>query len=336
MGGQGFSQSTPAVSVATGPATTTSAPQSRAQNRLGNSGVLERQGGAAAQATGVCDPSVVNLPNPVPPNGDLGYYAARNGDFKTRYKECGLRPPSYYLSYGKKYVDRFTLETSSRLTPEGQAWLGRARVNLQLAIENRRQADPADFDRLEKNDAAFTSFAYGTHADAYWNAGLGDLDVFDLANIGLTPDVRDLMAKDGLVQVADIGSRLLGVWGTDAVDYALGDGTTAELVDAAYQGYAVVGEDIDHVFGEGTAANLEDHARELGHDAAGLASGAYDTAAGVVGDGVSQVDSVMGDGWTESTLDSARESASDGADWAEENYRSAEQWAAEVWDGFDI
>ena len=49
MGGQGFSQSTPAVSVAPSAPTTTSAPQSRAQNRLGNSGVLERQGASPAR-----------------------------------------------------------------------------------------------------------------------------------------------------------------------------------------------------------------------------------------------------------------------------------------------
>ena len=136
--------------------------------------------------------------------------------------------------------------------------------------------------------------------------------------------------------MADIGSRLIGVWGTDAIDYAAGDGSTAELVEAAYQGYAVVGQEIDEAFGEGTATNLEDRARELGRDAASLADGAYDTAAEVVSEGVSGVDSVMGENWTESTLDSARTSASDGTDWAEGKYRSAEQWASEGWDGFDL
>jgi hypothetical protein len=329
MGGQTFSQSTPSVATQT-QATGLSRPRSSAQDRVGNAAVQDRTLGAPGAP--VCGPDEVRLPNPVAANGALGYYAARHGDFATRYEGCGLRPPTYYLGYGQKYVTRFTEETSPRLTPEGQAWLVRARVNLQVAIENRREADPADFDRLEKNDAAFTSFAYATHADAYWNAGLGDLSIFDLANIGLTPDTRDLFAFDGLGQVADIGSRLLGTWGESAIDYVAGEGTTAELVDAAYEGFAVVGDGIDEVFGEGTSATLVEHAQELGRDAVDLAQDAHTVASEAVGEGVALVDSYMGEGWTESTVDAGREALSDGADWAEAQVGDAAEWASEVWD----
>lgn len=340
MGAQGFSQTTPAASTSLAPPATTTGPQSQQQNRLGNSGVQQRRqaGGTdgADDTAGVCDPNAIHLASPVPAVGALTYYGARHGDFATRYAACGLTPPTYYLGYGLKYVQRFTTETSPRLTPEGQAWLVRARVNLQVAIEGERARDGEAFDRLEKNDAAFTSFAYGTHADAYWNAGLGDLNLFDLANIGLTPDMKDLLAKDGLLQVVDIGSRLLGTWGTSAIDYVGGEGTTAELVDAAYEGFVVVGDGIDEVFGEGTSQLLMDGASDLGVAAGDLAGDAYDVAADVVNEGVGAVDSVMGEGWTASTANAGLQTASDGADWVEDKYNTATDWAQEVWDGFSF
>ena len=271
---------------------------------------------AAAEATGQCDPNAVKLPGSVAPNGELDYYERRNSDFGTRYAGCGLTPPVYYINYGKKYADRFTNEVSPKLSAQGQAWLGRARVNLQTAIEGRRDADPAAFDELEKNNGAFTAFAYGTHADAYWNAGLGDLPFFDLVVIGLTPDVRDLVAWDGVTQVADIGSRLLGAWGTRFIDFMMGEGTTQQLISAAYSGFQVIGDEIDEVFGAGTAAALVDGAAQLGQDAAVLAHDAYGVASDVVEFGVDAVESVTGEGSVESTIDAGREKLQSGADWA--------------------
>jgi hypothetical protein len=316
---------------------TTSAPttsRDQRQDSLGNNEVQRQvMSGGPGEPSGAGDADPVNLPGSVAADGALSYYRRRHGDFSTRYTDAGLTPPTYYLGYGEKYVGRFTNETNDRLTDEGKAWLVRARVNLQTAIEGRRDADPADFDRLEKNDSAFTSFAYGTHADAYWNAGLGDLGPFDLANIGLTPDVRDLVAFDGLGQVADIGSRLLGTWGEDAIDYVAGDGATDELVDVAYEGFGVVGDGIDEVFGEGTAQALTDGADQLGQDALALAEDAHGVASDVVGEGVDALDSVIGEeGATEAAIDSARETASDLADGAEAGVDSASAWAEEVWD----
>ncbi len=327
MGAQGHSQSTPTTGPAVAPPAVATGGRDRRQDRVGNAGV---QAQLPAVATGSCTPEEAHPPTPVAALGALTYYAARAGDFSARY--CGAKSPTYYFGYGKKYVDRFTLSTGPRLTPEGQAWLARARVNLQTAIEGRLAADPAAFDQLEKNDAALTSFCYGTHADAYWNAGLGDLGLFDLARIGLTPDMRDLLAYDGLLQVADIGSRLLGTWGEAGLDYVAGEGATEDLVSAAYEGYAVVGAGIDEAFGEGTAASLEASARDLGAEAGELAHDAYDVAAEAVGEGVAGVDGVMGEGWTEQTADGAREAAGEGVDWAEGQYESGKAWAQETWD----
>lgn len=330
MGDQTYIPATPVQETPERAATDAQGTRQSAQDRLGNQFIQQNLPGP--DGSGTCDPNEVKLPSPVAPSGALTYYGARHGDFASRYAGCGLTPPTYYLGYGEKYVGRFTNSTAPMLTSEGQAWLARARVNLQVAIENRRQADPLDFDRLEKNDGAFTSFAYGTHADAYWDAGLGELDLFDLATIGTTPDMRDLLAYDGLTQVADIGTRLLGTWGTDAIDWAAGEGTTEDLVNGAYEAFGVIGEDVDYVFGEGTTQSLLEGAESLGEDISVLTHDAYDYAAEQVSDTVDLIDSAMGEGWTEQTVDSGREWVQSGIDTVEGAYHDAEDWASEVWD----
>ena len=281
-------------------------------------------GDSAAQQ--VCGPDTYRRPTPVTPNGDLSYYNRRHNDFVTRYSDCSdISPPDYYLGYGMKYVSRFTNETNQRLTPEGQEWLVRARENLQLAIENLREADERDFDRLEKNNDGFRAFAFGSHPDAYWDAGLGDLSVFDLANIGATPDFADLLAWDGLVQAADIGGRLFSVWGTDAVDYIGGEGATEELVDAMYSGYAVVGDNIDDVFGEGTTDYLEEQAASVGAAAIDLAEDAHEVLAEGASMASDGVDYVFGDGAAAATGAAVRGGINEAADMAE----SAWNW---IWD----
>ena len=127
----------------------------------------------------------------------------------------------------------------------------RVRVGLQVAIEDERASDPAAFDRLERDDAAFTSFAYDTHPEAYWQAGLGELPVGDLANIGLTPDVKDLLAWDGLVQVGDIALRLAMKWGEDGIDALAGEGTTDQMGEALLDGFEMIGAGIDDIAGPG-------------------------------------------------------------------------------------
>src|SRR5262245_31804617 len=106
------------------------------------------------------------------------YYQARHADFLRRHPD--LPPPTYYLAYGKKYADRFAERTHAKMTPAGRAWVLRTRTNLQRAIEAKRTEDPIAFDRLERDDAAFTRFAYLSHAKAYLDAGYLDLPVRDV------------------------------------------------------------------------------------------------------------------------------------------------------------
>ena len=148
-------------------------------------------------------------PSSIPPVGDVSYYKQRNDDFVNRYAGYDFTPPDYYLEYGDKYCNRFTDEmTPSYLMRENLA--NKARVNLQVAIEGYRAENPIAFDSLEKDSTQFRAFAYDTHPQAYWDAGLGNLGILDLIMIGLTPDVGDLVPWEGISQVADIAVRLVG------------------------------------------------------------------------------------------------------------------------------
>lgn len=160
--------------------------------------------------------------------GSLDYYRDRAEDFRRR--NPGMEPPDYYMDYGDKYARRFTNELAPKLSPEGQQWLATARRNLQVAIENRRQQDPAAFAELERNPDAFRAFAYATHADAYLDAGLRNLSPIEMAQVGLTPDAKDLLTRDGVSQVWEVGTRLAGQYARSAGEWI--DRTTQPLQDA--------------------------------------------------------------------------------------------------------
>ncbi len=152
-----------------------------------------------AQSSGQTCGGASTLPAAVPALGEMNYYQQRIADFKRRHPD--LPVPSYYTQYASKYIDRFTYDIGPQLSPAGQAWVARARKNLQVAIEKKRAADPAAFDRLECNDAAFLKFAYSTHPAAYLDAGLAKLPMSDLIKIGAGPDIKDLLSPAGLEQV---------------------------------------------------------------------------------------------------------------------------------------
>jgi hypothetical protein len=287
-----------------------------------NSALVEQYSGEMTSVS----KETINLPNPVTPDGRRTYYIDRHLDFVVRYSN-NPAPPGYYMNYGDKYINRFSDETNDLLSQEGQEWLARARINLQVAIEKEVSHNPKGFDTLEKDDGAFQSFAMGTHANAYWFAGLQDLDLFDLAHIFASPDAKDLLALDGIKQAIDIGTRLLGVWGEGAVDYALGEGTTEEVANAMYEGYGVVGDGIDEVFGQGTTAALEDAALQLGVETQDLMEDAYYVASDVIEGGVGLIDGELGEGTVEGWLDSGREGAQDVITGVE----SAYDWAVDLY-----
>lgn len=170
---------------------------------------------------------------------------------------------------------------------------------------------------MEKNDAAFTAFAYGTHADAYWNAGLGNLDLFDLAMIGLTPDIADLVPWSGISQAADIAVRLGDKWVTDAIDSTIGQGTTEQLRDLAEEGFSELGEGIDEVFGEGATETLIDGLEEIAEAVPEI----YEEGQELIGEGISAAEELVGlpPGSVEDSADYLRENAQDGVNWIQDN-----------------
>ncbi|HCH62665.1 MAG: hypothetical protein CL927_08430 [Deltaproteobacteria bacterium] len=260
------------------------------------------------------------LPAPIPAVGSLDYYALRHADFADRHAASGSSPPDYYLGYGDKYVRRFSHEVAPLLSAAGQTWLVDVRQRLQVAIESERERDPAAFDTLELDGAAFRSFAFDTHPECYWAAGLGELPLADLLTIGLTPDTPDLLSFDGLGQVADIAGRLLGAWGSEALDVVLWDGAADRLVQHAYAGLLVVGDGINHIFGDGASETLRGAASAVGATVESLAQDIHGAIAGALTVGRDAHDRIWGDGATDEALGQARMAAQQGVERVEDGF----------------
>ncbi|MEO6097867.1 MAG: hypothetical protein ABIW76_20295 [Fibrobacteria bacterium] len=161
-------------------------------------------------ALAVEKPKCNDTPDPAP-EGDLGkcpYYIWRNENFKIRHRGCDLSPPAYYMGYGYKYCVRFGTETAPKLSPAGKAWLADARYLLQKTIEKRLPLNP----EMELDSAAFKTFAFETHPEAYWDAGLGNLPLTDLIIIGFTPDFKEWMDPETRSQAYDIGGRMVEMY----------------------------------------------------------------------------------------------------------------------------
>jgi len=139
--------------------------------------------------------------------GDVGYYRARADDFSMRHP--GQAPPDYYLAYGEKYAHRFTEQTLAELGPRGRAWVKDVFARLQQAMEEARAESPAAYDALEQDPSAFQRFAYRSHQRAYLDAGLARLSAQELLDIGLTPDVKDLLSPDGVGQAVAVAVPVL-------------------------------------------------------------------------------------------------------------------------------
>ncbi len=147
-------------------------------------------------------------PFPFSQIGSLQYYVWRKKDFEKR--NPGKRAPNYYADYGDKYIQRFTNETNKQLSAEGQAWLKVARKKLQIAMED--ELAKKGNENLELDEEKFKAMAFRTHVDAYWKAGLKDLNTVDLVAIVLTPNFNDLMSKEGIEQAQQIVGKLVDHW----------------------------------------------------------------------------------------------------------------------------
>jgi len=142
-------------------------------------------------------------PFPVKPDslGTKDYYKIRNSDFKMRNKD--KTPPDYYLSYGDKYVKKFKDETRSKLSDKGKSWLDRTLLNLQNSIEKKLKVDT----KIELDPTKFRTYCFDSHPQAYISAGLFKLAPEDLYQIALTPEWRDLLTTESMLQVVEIVKR---------------------------------------------------------------------------------------------------------------------------------
>ena len=153
-----------------------------------------------------------DVPTPITPeacekagNDPAGcdYYQKRYDDYVNRHSCCDEKssPPDYYLEYGLKYCLRFTEETYPNLSLKGQAWLEKARCNLQRMMEQGLQNNP----ELELDSKQFREFAFDTHPKAYLDAGLADLSLSDWYEIAKTPDIKEWGSWETWEQGAETG-----------------------------------------------------------------------------------------------------------------------------------
>ena len=254
-------------------------------------------------------------PAAIPPVGSIDYYRQRNDDFVQRYTGR-LQPPDYYLSYGDKYCRRFTNEMTPKLSDEGKVWLTQARILLQVAIEDKRAADPRQFDVLEKDSQSFRAFAYETHPQVYWDAGLGNLGLLDLVMIGLTPDVGDLVPWEGISQAADIIVRLGRQWIENSVDMVGGEEVVNWLTEQRQEGVEAITELIDEKFGPGATQSILQAAQDIKTNMAQGAESMYEGARKRGIEDIEKTEKFFGiePGTVNRAVNSTRENAQDAID----------------------
>lgn len=142
-------------------------------------------------------------PQPAPENilGSVDYYKFRHEDFIRRFPD--KEPPAYYMTYGDKYVRKFSEELSEKLTGEGKAWMEETKLRLQQAIEDKLQQAP----EIEFDEEAFKDFAFKSHTDVYGETHAMQLCLADKTAIVSCMDIKDLFGELGL-QVIKVALRI--------------------------------------------------------------------------------------------------------------------------------
>jgi hypothetical protein len=147
-------------------------------------------------------------PTKAPSNllGTCDFYTWRNEDFIKRHQGCDhLQPPDYYLNYGTKNCRLFSTQLYPKLSEQGKAWLVKARLYLQEAIEDLLQKNPD----IELDNDKFRDAVFETHPDAYERAGIQYLPITDIGKIFWTPDKSTIFKLDADKQAAIIFAVIL-------------------------------------------------------------------------------------------------------------------------------
>lgn len=135
--------------------------------------------------------------------GSADYYVWRNDNFLLRCRLCGktASAPDYYLDYGNKYAVRFPTEVRPKLSPQGQDWLDKTFLLLQIATEDilMRHGD------AELDSRAFRRQLFGLHAEVYEVSGFFELPFRDKWLVFKALDLRDVVSDEGREQIKAIG-----------------------------------------------------------------------------------------------------------------------------------
>lgn len=131
--------------------------------------------------------------------GQKDYYQKRIDDFIARYGN-NATPPSYYRDYALKYFQRFNDETYPKMSEKGKIWVKVTSILLQTKIEEILRNNQ----NIELDEEQFRKAAFNSHAEAYLEAGILDLQLPDKIEIFLTVDIDDLFKPEGMQQVGDV------------------------------------------------------------------------------------------------------------------------------------
>ncbi|WP_224371962.1 hypothetical protein [Hyalangium versicolor] len=194
----------PASSKEAPQATVARGPETRQSSTVAGDGFesVSRSGGtgkATGSAAARTPPAEVRTPS-------ADYFRQRHDDYVRR--NPGAPVPELYLGQGQKSLEKLSSLGAKELQPAGLAWRDRAVKALQDAVELKRASDPAAFAQLERDPEAFKKFSADALAKACVNSGLLNLPAQDQVKVATTPELRELLGKDGVKQVADTIGRL--------------------------------------------------------------------------------------------------------------------------------
>lgn len=160
---------------------------------------IEEGGGASNNPSNPEEPNINQPADLSLYYGKKDYYQKRIEDFIARYGN-NATPPSYYRDYALKYFQRFNDETYPKMSEKGKIWVKATSILLQTKIEEILR----DNENIELDEEQFRKAAFNSHAEAYLEAGILDLQLPDKIEIFLTVDIDDLFKPEGMQQVGDV------------------------------------------------------------------------------------------------------------------------------------
>lgn len=123
-----------------------------------------------------------------------------------RFCPCEGDPAEYFMTYGKKYCERFL--DNSTLSAQGKKWRDKTLNCLQEAIVPHLDISASP----SCNCRAMRKTAFDSHVACYTQAGASicDLPLSDLKQIAGTIDTDDYFTSESLKQIRAVAAICLG------------------------------------------------------------------------------------------------------------------------------